>query len=50
MEKDITWSDFFEDNSRYADIINGLGCASSQLIAPEDLSELDTKKELKPEI
>ena len=47
MEKDITWSDFFEDNSRYADIINGLGCAGSQLIAPEDLSELDTKKRTK---
>ena len=47
MEKDITWSDFFEDNSRYADIINGLGCAGSQLVAPEDLSELDTKKRSK---
>ena len=47
MEKDITWSDFFEDNSRYADIINGLGCAGSQLVAPEDLSEQDTKKSSK---
>ena len=47
MEKDITWSDFFEDNSRYADIINGLGCAGSQLVASEDLSELDTKKRSK---
>ena len=40
MEKDITWRDYFEDNCRYADIINGLGCAGIQLVSPEDLTEL----------
>ena len=28
MEKDTKWKTFFEDNRRYADIINGLGCGS----------------------
>ena len=47
MEKDITWRDYFEDNHRYADIINGLGCAGTQLVSPEDLTELDTRKNSK---
>ncbi len=43
MEKDVRWSTFFEDNCRYADIINGLGCAGLQIVSGEDLAEADTK-------
>ena len=47
MEKDVTWRDYFEDNCRYADIINGLGCAGVQLVSPEGLTELDTRSKSK---
>ena len=47
MEKDVKWRDYFEDNRRYADIINGLGCAGVQLISPENLTELDTRSKSK---
>ena len=26
MRKDVGWKSFFEDNRRYADVINGVGC------------------------
>ena len=32
---------FFEDNRRYADIINGLGCKGQQLVREDDLQEAD---------
>jgi len=47
MEKDVKWRDYFEDNCRYADIINGLGCAGVQIVSPEVLTELDTKSKSK---
>ena len=47
MEKDVKWRDYFEDNCRYADIINGLGCAGAQIVSSDDLSELDTRKSSK---
>lgn len=47
MEKDVKWRDYFEDNCRYADIINGLGCAGEQLVSPEALTELDTRSKSK---
>ena len=47
MEKDVKWRDYFEDNCRYADIINGLGCAGKQLVSPDDLTELDTRSKTK---
>ena len=34
--------DFFEDDRRYADIINGLGCGGRQLVSADDLQEEDT--------
>lgn len=43
MEKDVSWSTFFEDNSRYADIINGLGCGGKQVVSNDDLTEQDSK-------
>lgn len=43
MEKDIRWEDFFAQNHRYADIINGIGCKGFQVVREEDLSEATTK-------
>lgn len=43
MAQDITWKSYFSDNERYADIINGIGCGGKQLIAKDDLKELDTQ-------
>ena len=42
MEKDTRWKTFFEDNRRYADIINGLGCGGRQLVSADDLQEEDS--------
>ena len=41
MEKDTKWKTFFEDNHRYADIINGLGCDGRQLVSANDLQVED---------
>ena len=43
MKKDTGWKRFFSDGRRYADLINGLGCGGRQMIAEEDLQELDTQ-------
>lgn len=42
MEKDTKWKSFLEDNRRYADIINGLGCGGRQLVSADDLQEEDS--------
>lgn len=42
MEKDTKWKTFFEDNRRYADVINGLGCGGRQLVSAVDLQEEDS--------
>ena len=34
---------FFSDDERYADLINGLGCDGKQIVRKEDLQELDTQ-------
>lgn len=41
MEKDSVWKQYFSDNHRYADIINGIGCDGIQLVKNTDLSEKD---------
>ncbi|MCH5248697.1 MAG: Rpn family recombination-promoting nuclease/putative transposase [Lachnospiraceae bacterium] len=43
MVHDITWKDYFSDNERYADLINGLGCGGRQVVTKGDLQELDTQ-------
>ena len=43
MEKDKSWEKFLEDNVRYSDVINGIGCNGEQIVRPENLSELDTR-------
>ena len=42
MEKDTKWKTFFEDNRRYADVINGLGCGGRQLVSADDLQAEDS--------
>ena len=41
MGKDVEWKSFFQDNHRYADIINGIGCGGVQLVKDTDLAEAD---------
>ena len=43
MGKDVEWVDFFEDDYRYADAINGIIFSGKQVVSEADLSELDTR-------
>ena len=43
MEKDIVWKVFFENEERFADLINGCGLNGKQMVKPEDLKPADTK-------
>lgn len=43
MKKDADWKEFFSDDERYADIINGLACQGKQIVSKDDLSEMDTQ-------
>ena len=43
MEMDVCWKEYFRDNARYADVINGIGCAGQQLVHAEDLQEADSQ-------
>ena len=43
MGKDVEWVDFFEDDCRYADAINGIIFSGKQVVSEADLSELDTR-------
>ena len=45
MKKDNCWKMYLQDNCRYADIINGIGCKGVQLIKSEDLREEDSEAE-----
>ena len=47
MRKAEEWNVFFEDKHRFADLINGIGCAGAQLVKDTDLSEIDTVAERK---
>ena len=40
MGKDVEWKSFFEDNHRYVDIINGIGCGGMQVVKDSDLTEV----------
>ncbi len=44
MKLDLIDKDYFMDNRRYADIINGIGCGGKQIVKPKDLQELDTQE------
>lgn len=41
MRKAEAWCVFFEDNHRYADLINGIGCGGVQFVKDTDLTEAD---------
>ncbi len=43
MVKDIGWKEYFLDNDRFADIVNGIGCNGEQVVVKEDLQEADTQ-------
>lgn len=43
MKKDIRWEDFFSNNNRYADIINGIGCQGYPVVQEKDLREAANK-------
>lgn len=43
MGKDVSWKEFFSDNARYADIINGICGQGKQLVCAHDLHEKDTQ-------
>lgn len=43
MEHDLSWKAYLSDDTRYADIINGIVANGIQLVSPEDLQELDTQ-------
>lgn len=42
--KDEEWNDYFDDNKRYADIVNGIGCEGEQLVKDTDLQEVDVRR------
>lgn len=43
MVRDSGWKSYFSDDARYADVINALGCGGEQVVAADDLRELDTQ-------
>lgn len=43
MMEDTLLKRYFSDNSRFADLINGLSFDGAQIVAPEDLSDEDTQ-------
>lgn len=43
MEMDVSWKKYFQDDERYADLINGIGCGGRQVIRGEDLEEADSQ-------
>ena len=43
VKKDVTWNVFFENEERFADLINGCGLKGRQMVKPEDLVPADSK-------
>lgn len=43
MGKDISWNVLFENNERFADLINGCACNGNQMVQSEDLYPIDSK-------
>ena len=43
MEIDVCWKEYFRDDARYADLINGIGCNGQQLVKANDLQETDSQ-------
>ena len=47
MGKAQEWNTFFEENHRYADLINGIGCGGVQFVKDTDLVEVDPTEQKK---
>ncbi len=43
MEKDVSWKEYFRDDERYADVINGIGFGGREFVTAENLEEADTQ-------
>ena len=43
MEMDVCWKEYFRDDARYADVINGIGCGGQRLVEAKDLQEVDSQ-------
>ena len=43
MERDVSWAEYLEDDARFADMVNGIGCGGRQVVHAEDLQECDTR-------
>ncbi len=43
MEMDVCWKEYFRDDARYADVINGIGGCGQQLVQAKDLQEADSQ-------
>lgn len=43
MDQDMGWKEYFSDDSRYADLINGVVCGGRQMISEGHLKEADTQ-------
>ena len=39
MGMDVCWKEYFWDDARYADVINGIGCRGQQLVHAGDLQD-----------
>ena len=43
MVKDVSWKEYFRDDERYADVINGIGFDGREFVTAENLEEADTQ-------
>lgn len=43
LERDLCSKEFYSDDERYADLINGVVCGGEQIVKKEDLQPLDTQ-------
>lgn len=43
MKKNVGWYTYFQDNRRYADIINGIAGQGQQIVSEKDLLDADSK-------
>ena len=43
MEKDLQKRGYFYVPERFADLINGVLCAGRQVVAPSDLTDMDSQ-------
>ena len=42
-KNDVSWSIYFENGERFADLVNGCGCGGNPVFKASDIKELETK-------